>query len=318
MEKQAAYKILGVKKDATRAQLKSAYKKKCLEFHPDKNNKTPEAQLESNRKFQELTVAYKLITGEDGGEATGRRAGGEEEPLKEEPVLVEYEATLTELYDQIEITLNYTRRNNGVAEERSQKIILKPEYEFNKEILIPGVGNISPDRVPGDLLITLKQKPDSSIDEFSFKNYDLEYNTKIGFNEALLGWKIPIKHPCGETLVVSGERCLSNFTKMVVGYGMPLPDNIRIKKGRAFANLIVNVEIYIPESFTDAETKILKSAFDKIPSLRSASVPIPKGAKSVQTHNISQKDSDLQSVLSGIFGKGNVHVHTVTNTTEGV
>jgi len=51
------YDILGVSKNATPAELKSAYRKLALEWHPDRN-KSPEAES----KFKEINEAYQVLS----------------------------------------------------------------------------------------------------------------------------------------------------------------------------------------------------------------------------------------------------------------
>lgn len=51
------YQTLGVSKTATAQELKSAYRKKAMEFHPDRN-KTKEAEV----KFKEVSKAYEVLS----------------------------------------------------------------------------------------------------------------------------------------------------------------------------------------------------------------------------------------------------------------
>lgn len=55
------YDILGVEPDATDSQIRSAYRKKAREFHPDKNRDDPEA----TEKFQQVQGAYEVLKDEE-------------------------------------------------------------------------------------------------------------------------------------------------------------------------------------------------------------------------------------------------------------
>lgn len=55
------YEILGVDKSATLKQVKSAYRKRAKEMHPDRNKDDPDA----NEKFSELAKAYEVLSKED-------------------------------------------------------------------------------------------------------------------------------------------------------------------------------------------------------------------------------------------------------------
>jgi len=52
------YEILGVKKDATEKEIKKAYKKLAIKWHPDKNPEDKEAV----EKFKEATYAYEILS----------------------------------------------------------------------------------------------------------------------------------------------------------------------------------------------------------------------------------------------------------------
>lgn len=78
------YKVLGVKKDASEADIKKAYRKLAMKFHPDRNpNNTDEAE----RKFKEIGNAYSVLSdtkkreqydnfGEEGLKGMGEGMGG--------------------------------------------------------------------------------------------------------------------------------------------------------------------------------------------------------------------------------------------------
>lgn len=61
MAKRDYYEILGLQKNATAAEIKKAYRKKAIEFHPDKNPDDKEAEA----KFKEAAEAYEILSNAD-------------------------------------------------------------------------------------------------------------------------------------------------------------------------------------------------------------------------------------------------------------
>ena len=57
MEKRDYYEVLGVSKNATEAEIKSAYKKLAIKYHPDRNPDNKEAE----EKFKEAAEAYDVL-----------------------------------------------------------------------------------------------------------------------------------------------------------------------------------------------------------------------------------------------------------------
>ena len=57
-EKRDYYEVLGVDKNATPDDIKKAYRKKAIQYHPDKNPGDKEAE----EKFKEAAEAYEVLS----------------------------------------------------------------------------------------------------------------------------------------------------------------------------------------------------------------------------------------------------------------
>lgn len=61
MEKRDFYEVLGVTKEATKEEIKKAYRKQALKYHPDKNPGDKKAE----EKFKEAAAAYEVLSNDE-------------------------------------------------------------------------------------------------------------------------------------------------------------------------------------------------------------------------------------------------------------
>lgn len=55
------YKVLELNRSASQADIKKAYRRLALKWHPDKN---PDNQDEATKKFKEISEAYEVLSDE--------------------------------------------------------------------------------------------------------------------------------------------------------------------------------------------------------------------------------------------------------------
>ncbi len=59
MAKEDFYKLLGVDKNASEAEIKKSYRKMAMKYHPDRNKETPE---DAEKKFKQIKEAYEILS----------------------------------------------------------------------------------------------------------------------------------------------------------------------------------------------------------------------------------------------------------------
>ncbi len=150
MAQKDLYKILGVSKSATQAEIKKAFKKTAMKYHPDRNADDPTAQ----DKFKEAQMAYEILKDEQkrqmydqygfdavsgqGGRGPGGFGGG-------------FQGDVGDIFGDIfsDIFGGSSRRRQGPQRGRDVQIEMTVELEeaiqgISKEINIPTMVSCDP------------------------------------------------------------------------------------------------------------------------------------------------------------------------------
>ncbi|MBU0974388.1 DnaJ domain-containing protein [Patescibacteria group bacterium] len=270
------YDILGVKKDATKADIKSAYRKAALKWHPDKN---PDNKVEAETKFKEINEAYQVVSDEKkrktydqfghaafdpssgmGGNpfAGGNPFGGGGQTYTYSSGQNPFQNA--DFGDPFDIFEQFFGGGFGRAQQRRQRYSLSIEFieaikGVTKEVNIEGKKHKI--KVPSgandgtrlrfsdfDISINVRTHP-----VFKREGYDLFIDQKIPVSTALLGADVDVK-TVNQTLKLKVRPGTQSHTMVRLrGEGVP---HIQ---GRGKGDLYVRFIVDIPERINRAQRK---------------------------------------------------------------
>lgn len=274
------YEILGVSKNATTAELKAAYRKQALQWHPDRN-KSPE----SAEKFKEINKAYEVLSdakkrplydqygreafekGSRGGAAGGGRQGpftytysdfSGQSPFGN----VDFEGSSDpfEIFEQF-----FGFRSPFSGQARQQRKIYQISISFDeaargtektikvegkqKTIKIPaGVDDDNRIRFSDfDILISVQPHP-----QFKRQGQDVYFEKNIPFPTAVLGGTVEVPTIDKPVTLKVRAGTKSGTAVRLKGQGIPYPNS----SSRGDQYVILNV--YVPERVSGRARQFLE------------------------------------------------------------
>jgi len=280
------YEILGLPKNATQEQIKKAYRKLSLKYHPDKTGG-------DDKKFKELNEAYSVL-----GDAKKREEydnpmknmmGGMGIPedmmnnifqhfmsgghspfmnssnvqffqngqrifssfMRPQPINKQLELTLKECYDGSSKPITIQR--TIIDEEQTKRIEKETIYidipsgiDNGEAMILKGKGNIIK-QVKGDVRVVFKVNNNT---EFRRNGLDLILTKTISLKQALCGFRIEIEHLNGKRLAIhnkQGNIMTHDYVKTIQNMGM--------KRNNHIGNLFIHFKVKFPDTLSETTIK---------------------------------------------------------------
>jgi len=278
------YDILNISKTATSNEIKKAYRKMSMIWHPDKNKNSKE----SHAQFQKIGEAYEILKDDT-------LKGEYDESLIIEPNLIrmptiykgehnlngDLENILTQLFSQsshiflepiepiietVYITLEQSFYGTNKMLEIDRNVVHLTQFttsiekaviyvdipqgiDSGERIIVKNGGHIFEHGRQGDVHIIIQV---NKHDTFNRIGLDLIATHCISLKESLCGFEFKIKHLSGETYTITnacGKIIPTNHKKSIPKLG--------IGRGTHIGNLIICFEIEFPESLTEIQLNTL-------------------------------------------------------------
>jgi len=279
------YEILGVSKNATLDEIKAAYRKQALKWHPDRN-KSPEA----NERFKEINKAFEVLSDpkkreiyDQYGEAAFERGGADSSGFGEHyyqkgPFRVytnfggnfsDFDFDFSGFSDPFEIFEQFFGFQSPFGTRRQRRQIYETTLNFdeavkgttknivikgqNKTIKIPaGVDEGTRIRFSDfDLLIHVRGHP-----YFRREGQDIYFQKEISYPLAVLGGVVSVPTIDGEVKLKVRPGTKDGTMVRLRGQGVPYPKSNR--RGDEY----VIFKIKVPEKISPKAKKILEE-FEK-------------------------------------------------------
>ena len=282
------YKILGIKKDASADDIKKAYRKLAVKYHPDKNQGDKAAEekfkeaneanevlgnAERRKKYDDLGQNWQNFQGSgntaNGGGYRNPQSGFSNEDFYGDGS--QFSSFFDSIFGgasfggsrqrkgqdhQMDMYITIEEAFSGTTKTISDahnaiNVKIKPGTKDGQVLRVKGKGGAgAAGGAAGDLLLAVHIKPHN---RFERKGDDLYFDQTVDLYTAVLGGKAEVKGIDKSIVMTIPEGTDTHKTLRLKGMGMPLYGN-PTQRGDAYVRIVVQ----IPKNLTAAEKDLFK------------------------------------------------------------
>jgi molecular chaperone DnaJ len=276
------YKVLGVSKDATKEQIKKAYRKLAQKYHPDANKGDSSAEA----RFKEISEAHSILSNDTKRreydqmrsliEAGGHRWYGYSPGDGGGNVRVDIgdlgdlggaglfddllgfgfrgAARGEDMETQVELDFEQAMTGTTVSLSQGGRVRIPPGIGDGGRVRVPGKGGPGRRGAPaGDMYVRVKVRPHPIFERGP--EGQLMVRVPVSITEAALGTKVEVPTLDGSVTVKIPAGTPNGKTLRVRGRGAP-----RAKGGKG--DLLVKVEVEVPQKLSKQERELLEKFAD--------------------------------------------------------
>ena len=257
------YKILGIKKDSCDDEVKKAYRRLSMIYHPDRNMEDPSATV----KFQKISSAYQNLINiknfeqkveeqyvyKDSDKIIDNLNYQEKPEAIIESIEISLEKAFNGCNEPIQIKRYITTYKSNIKnisyENETIYIPIQKGVDNNELIILKDKGNINEYNISGDIKVFIRVFNNT---KFIRKGLDLYYFKTISLKEALCGFSFNLDY------LDNRKFKINNNNNILVPGSQKIINKLGMIRGESRGNLIIDFNIEFPKYIDKKNIEILE------------------------------------------------------------
>ncbi len=256
MKHKNPYDVLGLTKAASKEDVKKAYRKLALKYHPDQNRDNPKAA----EIFRQITEAYESLMDEPTG-VKHKTPPKPSQPKQSNPqpkgpayhksldLKFHVKLTLEEAAKGGQKTISFMKKKYGQDQLTELSVRIPKGVNEGQKLRVAGEGDHGPGQAPGDLYVIVEYLPHPL---FKRREENVLLEMPVGFVDALLGASVEIPTLQGKAELKIPAGASSGQILRLNGLGFWSQE--KSEQG----DMLIKIHIDIPQQLSAEEKKLLE------------------------------------------------------------